>query len=116
MPSRAAYDRLQELILEELPNSCHTPGSVACVLMDGHAEELADLLLIPEDKGYAKDWEWEIEVYNALKPRARRQLENLVRLGKVRKILYDGNHGRRNFAHRTAHYYLKEAEADVWDS
>jgi len=80
MPSREAYARLRELVLEELPEDS-LPGSIAYSLVKKHGDELVALGLVPE-RG---EWDWKIQAYGVLKPKVRRQLENLVSEGKAEK-------------------------------
>jgi len=110
MASRRAYEKLRSLILQKL-RGLNTAAYVAEYLMMTFPDELARMRLIavrPNDS-ISLYWNSEtVEEWKKLTEKVRHQLENLVKAGKVKKVVYDGHHGRMNFAHRTAHYYLKE--------
>ena len=59
MPSRGAYRRLRELVLEEVSSEVCRAGSLACVLMEKHEEELVGLGFIPSREGFERGWAWE---------------------------------------------------------
>lgn len=105
MPARSAYRRLRELIMEEVSPGVNRDGSLADVLMENHLDELIDLGLAPPREGLMRDWMYEVEVFRVLKPKVRRQLENLVGERRLRKMYSEETHGRRNWKHRIALYY-----------
>ena len=105
MPSRSAYRRLRKLVLMEISINFSRAGSLACVLMERHGEELVDLGLIPSKEGFDREWVYEGHVYGVLRPKVKHQLENLVGEGRLGKVYGEAAHGRRNFKHRIALYY-----------
>ena len=105
MPSRSAYLRLRELVLMEISPDVNRAGSLACVLMERHGEELVDLGFIPSSEGFERNWAYEGHVYGVLRPKVKHQLENLVGEGRLGKVYGERTHGRRNFKHRIALYY-----------
>ena len=105
MPSRSAYRRLRELVFMEVSPDVNRAGSLACVLMERHVEELVGLGFIPSSEGFERDWAYEGHVYGVLRPKVKHQLENLVGEGRLGKVYGERTHGRRNFKHRIALYY-----------
>ena len=104
MPSRGAYRRLRELVLEEVSSDACRAGSLAYVLMERHGDELVGLGFIPSREGFERGWAWEGHVYGVLRPKVKHQLENLVAEGRLLKAYGEATHGRRNFKHRIALY------------
>lgn len=108
--SRELYEGLRKLILAVLPGSgdpqaSERAGEVAVQLMKKKHKELHDLGLIPEKRDA---WEWEVDAYGILKPKVKRQLENLVKAGKVKKRLaLIPSTSRINFSGREAVYRRK---------
>jgi len=100
MPSRRAYKRLRELIIEniDIDRRTYKVGFLTEDLIKKHGNELVELGLINSKDG--------IDSYFTLKSKVKRQLENLVKEGKVEKKYILNYGGTVNISHREA-IYLK---------
>lgn len=118
MPSKHAYSQLRDLILHENSPVYDRAGHIACRLMEKHHGELVELGFIPAKESFeAEDlWRYEGDIYGLLIPKVKRQLENLVAEGRLRKVYDEGTHGRRNFKHRIVRYIPAAREDYVEDS